>query len=802
MSVPAFRKSTVAFAVLALPAAASALGILVPREVRFDAIRLGASEVTAVIDRNIAKTRVVQQFHNPNGQQLEADFYFPVPKGADVTDFVLYMGGKPVKGEVLEKAKAREIYEGIVRRMKDPGLLEWTDYNLFKVRVFPVPANGDQKIELEFAQPLSADQGTFKYTFPMRTPKGGAAASSGAVPEVKFTVAVKSDVDLRNITSPSHGIDVDSANPKSVKVTVPAKSFARATGDFTLFYEAGGKEIALSLVATRPESDEPGFFSLMLSPPAKADAAAPTPQDIVFVVDNSGSMSDDDKIGQARKALTYCVGQLRPDDRFALVRFSTDVDTWKPELRAATPDAVDSAKAWIKELRATGGTNISEGLHTALGMKPADGDRATSAAAGGAGGRVFTVVFITDGVPTVGQTDPDRIMERAKADMGAAANVRVFTFGVGNDVNAKLLDRLADDTRAAAEYVRPGQDMEAPVGKFMDKIARPAMTGLKLEMPGADVTDLYPKELPDLFHGTQLTVFGRYKAAGATAITLKGAIGGKPVEFSFEKTLPAKETENRFVETLWGTRKIAYLLDSIRRSGETAETKDEVVKLAKRYGVVTPYTSYLVTEDTPVASPIVAQAPMPTRPRPVPFRDRRFNATGRGDSQPMAASAPGAPPMSWQFGEGDAASVPAAAAGARPSESMTQDSGAGAVRMSKRIAAMKSAGGPAGRSEKLDKDVSDDQDTAGLRTIEGRTFALTAGVWTDSAIAAGDNSPVVKIKALSDAYFEAIRLNPALKAAFALGDRVRVKVGGTIVETGPEGSDMLTEADRSALRKS
>ncbi|MBX7245490.1 MAG: VWA domain-containing protein [Candidatus Sumerlaeaceae bacterium] len=770
------------------------IGIMIPRQPEFSAIQLGDAEVRVEINNNVAKTRVIQEFFNPNSRQLEADFYFPVPKGADVTDFVLYMNGKPVKGEVLEKEKAREIYEGIVRRMQDPGLLEWVDSNLFKVRVFPVPPNGTQKIELEFAQPLQADQGMFKYLFPLKTPKKFLERGDRPNPNVKFTVDVVSDEPVRNIYSPSHTIDTDVKDPKRAKVTLTRGNLA-ITGDFVLFYEYSRKDIALSLLATRPGRDD-GYFSLMLSPQIQYDESRINPKDVTFVVDTSGSMLDDNKIEQARKALTYCVSQLRPADRFNIVRFSTDVEKYRPNLQEASRENLDEAKGWIGKLNATGGTNISGALGEALELMPSRDGSTTDT------GRVYSIVFITDGLPTVGVTNADEILRTVKSRN--QKTIRIFTFGVGNDVNTKLLDRVADETRASAEYIRPGEDMEVPIGKFFDKINRPVLTGLKLEMTAADVYDLYPKELPDLFYGTQLTVFGRFKKSGPTAIRLSGVAAGKPTEFTFEKTLPEKEPGNDFVEKLWGTRKIAYLLDEIRAHGESSELKEETVRLAKKYGVVTPYTSYLVAEDQLVAdrNPVPRPPIGPVLRGDVSVRNRiASSAPAAGASggvrrmaapqgQPMDADASFSGSLTANRAEeasGRVSSLADSNGQKAPASVLAATSGKEAVAASKAIRQMK------------DAEKAVDEAKSGYRQAGGKSFQLADGVWIDTDLSNADK-PTLRIKYLSEAWFAVSRLTPNLREILALGDRIRVKIGDQVVEIGADGKDRLEPADEKILQ--
>jgi len=771
------RAKLLLFALLLLPALSPAIGILVPRLPEFAPIQLGHAEVQVTIKENVAATRVPHDFFNPNARQLEADFYFPIPRGANVTDLVLYINGKPMKGEVLEKEKAREIYEGIVRRLQDPALLEWVDYNLFKIRVFPVPPSGTQRVEIEFAQPLESDQGTFRYQFPLKPPRKGELVGQLGKPDVKFTVNLESQDAIRNVYSPSHSISSDLKDPHKVKVEVPEHTFGNGTGDFLLFYELSRKDVALSLLGYRPGVDA-GYFSLMVSPsdlPSRTSATQQSeiPSDYTFVIDTSGSMLDDNKIEQARKALTYCVSQLRPADRLNLVRFSTEVEPLWEKPREATSQAVDQAKAWISSLQARGGTNISEALERALAPKPSD--EVTS--------RVHTVIFITDGLPTVGTTRPEEILKKAVPAPEAKGSVRIFTFGVGNDVNTKLLDQLAEASRATSDYVRPGQDMEVIIGKFFDKISRPALTNVKLEIPGGEVFDMYPTDLPDLFYGTQLTVFGRYKKPGPTAIKLTGSIGERAIEHVFEKTLPESEGANQFVEKLWGTRKIAYLLDQIRKSGENKELKDEVITLAKKYGVVTPYTSYLVTED----SPVLAGRPAVAATRaPEPARRVRFYAS---DAIPAGAPASAGAPMlksSRVEGEAQVRQAPAASAG---SWNMAADSGASAVDTAQELKRMKEA------------QVAQPRPQEGARSAGGRSFTLQGDVWVDDQLQANQEA-TLQIRYLSNAWFELSRLDPRLREILALGEKVRFQLGGFIIEVGPEGADSIEDTYLQKIKAS
>ncbi|MCX7017163.1 MAG: VWA domain-containing protein, partial [Candidatus Sumerlaeota bacterium] len=500
----------------------------------------------------------------------------------------------------MEREQARRIYEDIVRRMRDPGLMEYMDQNLMRVRIFPVPARGDQKVEVEFTQPLPMDAGSAQYVYPIGALERGPMGAS----DFRFSFSIESDVPIKTVYSPSHRLNIERRSDRRIEGSVDpstgstgspqASSGHPSTGsgqgetrrDVTLVYTVAEGDIGLNALCYREDTEKPGFFMVMIAPKVEMNEADIQSKAVTFVFDTSGSMASDKKIDQARDALKYCLDSLRPKDRFNVVRFASDVDSFRDDLVEANDENRDRARKWVSEMRASGGTNIDEALAMALRSRPSKEF-------------VHTVVLLTDGCPTVGETRPEAIL--ANVEQRNKEGLRVFTFGVGNDVNARFLDRLAEDARAVSQYVRPGEDIEQAVSSFFDKIASPVLTDLELEIQGVPTVDLFPHQLPDLFLGTQLTVFGRYKEPGKAKVVLHGKLGDKRQDFVYEAKFPGDEDRHGYIEPLWGQRKVGYLLEEIRRNGENKEVVDEVVQLAKRYGIVTPYTSYLAVDDAELA---------------------------------------------------------------------------------------------------------------------------------------------------------------------------------------------------------
>jgi Ca-activated chloride channel family protein len=613
------RRSLFALAVLlAAAGTSSAAGLLIPTEKKLPPLALLDHKVNVTVDDQVAVTRIEQTFRNHTDRQLEATYLFPVPKGASVRKFSMWVDGKEVPGELVEADKARKIYTDIVRRTQDPGLLEYMGSNLLKLRVFPVPAKGDQKISLSYTSIAQNENGIVEYVYPMKA-EGKAATT---LDKFAITISLKSQHSITNVYSPTHAITVSRPSEKEATVGFE-KGQAALDKDFQLFYTPGSKDIGLTALAHRPNAEQNGYFMLLASPRAELSKSQQVPRDMVFVMDTSGSMRGK-RMEQARQALKYCLTNLTPGDRFAVINFATTVNKYTDSLQSASRENVDAAKVWVDRLEATGGTNINGALAAAMGMRT--GDMA----------RTFTVVFFTDGRPTIDETNVEKILQNAARQN--SHNTRVFTFGVGDDVNTVLLDALADGSRAVSTYVRESEDIEAKVSGLYGKISNPVLANLRLSIgDGVTLNEVYPPQLPDLFHGSQLVVLGRYSGKGHAAITLTGTVGMDEKKFVYEVNFADKTGDDKaFVEDLWARRKVGYLLDQIRVNGEKKELVDEIVGLAKRYGITTPYTSYLMVPDGVVSGPVAAGRPAqggaiaPGLPAATPLALQRGGGLGGG----------------------------------------------------------------------------------------------------------------------------------------------------------------------------
>jgi Ca-activated chloride channel family protein len=533
--------------------------------------------VNVKIDGQIATTSVDQEFYNPNSQRLEGTYIFPIPKGGQIDKFTMEINGQQVQAELLSADKARSIYEDIVRKLKDPALLEYAGRDVFKVRVFPIEPNSNKRITISYSQVLPSDGGLISYVYPLNTEK----FSAKPIKNVSIKVDLETKQSLKTIYSPSHDVEIKRNGPNRATVGFEASN-VQPDSDFALYFAPEKDDVGLNLLTSKTPGED-GYFLLLASPGMDAKEREVVPKDVVFVLDTSGSMAGK-KITQAKKALEFCVDNLNDSDRFELIRFSTEVEPLFDQLRTASQANRDKAENFIQDLKANGATAIDDALQKALSLRPADSSRP------------FVIIFLTDGMPTIGVTDDEQILANVKRrDEG---QTRIFCFGIGTDVNTHLLDRLTEQSRGYSTYVLPEEDLELKVSNFYAKIKDPVLSNPTLKFTGnIRATSLYPSPLPDLFKGEQLVVAGRYSGHGNGAIIVEGKVNGATRNYTYEVKFPEETYEHEFIPRLWATRRVGYLLDQIRLHGENAELRDEATQLARKYGIVTPYTAYLIVED-------------------------------------------------------------------------------------------------------------------------------------------------------------------------------------------------------------
>jgi len=531
--------------------------------------------VDVTIDGQAAITKIDQSFYNPSQYQLEGFYIFPIPKGAVINNFTMIINGKETKAELLDSDKARKIYEDIVRQMRDPALLEYSEQNIFKLRIFPIEPRSEKKISITYTQVLESDNNLFEYIYPLNTEK----FSAKPLKDVSVKIDLKSQEQIKNIYCPTHEVDIINKSDNHSIISYEDENI-KPDIDFKLYFSKNSSSVGLSLLSYQTGNND-GYFLLSASPSIEIDRDNIENKDITFILDVSGSMSGD-KLEQAKKALLYCVNNLNTGDHFNVVRFSTETYSLFDSLKKADKLNINEAKRFISDLQAIGGTNIEEAFSLAFKNYTESN-------------RPHFVVFLTDGKPTIGEMNDEKLVKRILS--ANKDNSRIFTFGIGDEINTHLLDKLTDATKAYRTYVSDDEDIEIKVSNFYDKIQSPVLSDLKLDFDNIEIYQTYPKDLPDLFKGSNLIVYGRYKGNGNVKVSLTGKLNGKQKEFSLQDNFASSEDEYNFIPPLWASRRIGHLLDLIRLNGEDIELVDEVTSLAREHGIITPYTSYLIMED-------------------------------------------------------------------------------------------------------------------------------------------------------------------------------------------------------------
>ncbi len=713
----------------ALPALAShtAPGDPIPPLLIDQGVIIRAHRVDVDIENQVATTRIEQVFYNESSRPAEGTYIFPLPVGAAVSDLVMWVDGKPIEAKILDADEARAIYDRIVRELRDPALLEYIGAGAIQASVFPIQPFSEVKIEIEYGQLLTVENGLVNYTYPLRTDQ----FTRRPVEQTSISVTVESNDEIGPIYSPTHRIAISREGKFAFRAGYES-GYERAESDFVLYYGLARDEINVNLLTYRESADEDGFFTLLITPPVEADADRIIPKDVIFVLDQSGSMFGE-KWDQARDAAKFVLDNLNARDRFNVVAFSTGFRVYANDLQPVSE--VDRAKDWISGLEALGGTDIDGALQQAMGM--VDRERST------------VILFLTDGLPTEGETDAADILDNAEA--AAPPNVRMFTFGVGDDVDTFLLDQLVQTFRGAGTYVRIGERIDEEVSGLYSKISAPVLTDIELDFDNMLVEELYPAlPLPDLFAGTQLIVTGRYRDSGSPTITLTGELDGDRQVYRYEVDFPANAGGEVFIPRLWATRKIGALLNAIRLHGEDPELVDSIVRLSIRYGIITPYTSFLIQEQDIFTQSGVEEAQTAFRDE----TDQAFSAASGAVAVDAAESA-----ANLADAEMPMPAMTQAPAGEREKDADGASAAGGYA-----------SGAPEGQA---------------LRYAADRTFVWRDGAWIDTLYSADDMEPIT-VTFLSDAYFDLLELDPRVGEYLALGDHVLFVWDGEAYEVVPD----------------
>jgi Ca-activated chloride channel family protein len=697
-------------------------------------VRVG-SDVHTRIEGRVARVEVEEQFRNVGGGIAEGAYLYPMPGEAVFTDFSLWMGENQVRGEMMSAEQARGIYEEIVRRVRDPALLTLEGHGLIRARVFPIRPGETRKVVLRYTQLLqrAGDALRLRYTIGDRGTGRGTLdqTPTGPADPFHYVVTVPGADAYGTPYSPTHRVTSRRVGD-DLEITLEPG----AAGDVEIFLPLRRGLVGTSVVTYAPGSED-GYFMLLISPPNSEEGPA-VPRDLSLVLDVSGSMSGA-KLEQAKAALRQALATLQPSDRFKLVAFSTRVVAFRDDFVPASRENLRAAGTFLDQLVADGGTNIAGALDAVLGAaSPAE--------------RLPIVVFVTDGMPTVGEQSPERIASGAAARIGRA---RVFTVGVGFDVNTYLLDRLATEGHGSADYIAPDANIETAISAVLAKIQHPALVNLRIADAPVALAQTYPAALPDLFYGEELVVFGRYHGTGSGTVVVTGERNGHRERFTADAVFPASQIENAFVPKLWASRRIGDLTRQIRIEGATPGLVEEVRDLGLRYGILTEYTSYLVQE------PVTAW----NRPGPMPAAPALRGGAGAAGLQTGREA----------FARAQVSAV------------------MGGV-------SSLSAADRAVAKQANELTISGSASARAVRRVGGRLFVWVDSAWTDASHR--DSLRVVEVAPYSDAYFALVRALPEIAPLLAVGEPVLIAGKRASVKIAPSGVTVWQPGRLEALVRS
>lgn len=688
--------------------------------------------VDAKIKDQIAEVNLTQIFTNTGSVQMEVSFVFPLPYDGAIDQMVLLVDGKEYPAKLQDASAARKTYEEIVRKNRDPALLEWLGNGLFQSSVFPVPAGASRTITIRYSQLLRKEGGVCDFLFPLSTAK----YTSKPVEKLSISLQLETSEELKNVYSPTHEIKLSRPDAKHASATFEASNTVPFS-DFRLLFDSGEGELSTRILSYRPEEKEDGFFLLLASPKIVAKEEKPLPKTVVLVLDRSGSMSGE-KIVQARDAMKFVLERLNPEDTFNIVTYNDRVEVFQPEIVAYDSENRNLGLSYCEAIRASGGTNIGDALKVSLGMLQ-DSKQPSY------------VLFFTDGCPTTGERNEMKLAEIAKESNKVKA--RIFSFGVGFDVNSRLLDRISRDNRGETEFVLPNENIEERVAWLYNRIGSPILTDVNFTIATSGgsygTNQVYPSGSFDLFAGQQLVILGRYSKPGEAEVQVKGKIGENEHLYKFDGNFVEKSNDQSygFIERLWAMRRIGEILDQIDLKGKNQELVDELIRLSTKHGILTPYTAFLADESTVLTA------------RSENFRslDRNLDAlqASSGSSGVMQRGGK----MELQKSANLAESGSRRFSGALPTESADTSRGSAGFPAQAGIRPRVAQGGMgAGSGMGGGRSMAAVPAQGQVQSINNRAFFQKGDTWIDSTLTAEQQNAenVITVKQFSDEYFKLI----------------------------------------------
>jgi Ca-activated chloride channel family protein len=533
-------------------------------------------DVSVSINNGVAVTEITQVFRNTENRQVEALYTFPVPKGASVSNFSMWINGQEVIGEVLEKEKAREIYNSYKQRNRDPGLLEQTDYKTFEMRIFPIAAGAEQRVQIAYYQELDFDNDWATFVYPLATVTRP-TIDSRVQGRFSASLDIKSAIPVVAMESPSHKQDflVVKHSDNFYEASLESRDGDLAR-DLVLAFQVSRPQTGLDLITSK-EKGEDGYFSLTLTAGEELNKNQ-TGSDYVFILDVSGSMQNEAKLETSTHSVDAFINALGPEDRFEIITFNRQVNTLFNGLQNADAASLERAAGFLLSQEARGGTQLKPAMTTAYKYGNPD--------------RTLNAVILSDGMTE--QAERQQLISLINS---RPANVRVFCIGVGNEVNRPLLKQIAVDAGGLASFISRGDDFKRQAKAFRRKLMHPVAVDLAIALDGIEVYDLVPEKLPNLYHGVPVRLYGRYKRNGEAQVLFKGTVNGRPIKNTAILEFPAIDDSNPEIERMWAWQHVQNLEKTIDSTGSKSAAVDKIIQLGETYSIASEYTSFLVLEN-------------------------------------------------------------------------------------------------------------------------------------------------------------------------------------------------------------
>jgi Ca-activated chloride channel family protein len=578
------------FLILTIFGQSQAAGLLKPKTGDDSLISIKSHNVSVVINNGFARTEVDQVFINSGENDLEAIYSFPLPKKASLSELSLWINGQEVVGEVLEKAKAKEIYEDQKAKGNQTAIAEKDEFKTFDISVNPVKAKDQTRVRLVYYQPLTIDLNVGRYVYPLQ--EGGVdeerisfwSVDSEVTESFTFDLILKSTQPIKDVRIPAHpqailekvspGDPGEGGNEYIYHAVLDYSEGGNLTDDIVFYYRLDDSVPArIELVPYKEAGGSTGTFMLTITPGA---SLAPISEgvDWTFVLDKSGSMNGG-KIQTLVDGVSRVIGKMSPSDRFRVVAFNDSAQDMTNGFKNATAENVTQAINMVKNIQADRGTALHAGLE--LGLRSVDSER-TSA-----------IILVTDGVANVGPAHEDDFLKLVEN-----RDVRLFTFVMGNSANQPLLENLAKASGGFAMDISHSDDVYGKVLQAKNKVLHEAMHDVGVKFSGGGISDLTPASHGSLYLGQQLVLFGKFNKPGPVTISMHAKISGTEHEWSCDTVLPAEDGDNPEIERLWALSTIDEIMDTVSRAGESEKLRKEIVDLGTRYSLVTDYTSMIV----------------------------------------------------------------------------------------------------------------------------------------------------------------------------------------------------------------